>query len=139
MAMATKSPAKPDPKAEPDPGTDPKQENDPAGETSATLDDVKRVVSEALEPFKKLIGGGDPTPNPTESASDDKPAKRKTYRDEEDEMGTLVAAKVKELLSAEKASGENHPDPSAEKAKPEESPAKPAMSQRRVERFMGWK
>lgn len=132
--MAVKAPAKPE--VDPKPDENLKPENDPAGETSATLDDVKRVVSEALEPFKKFIGGGEPKVESESEGEPEKPTKRKTYRDEEDEMGELVASKVKELLAAEKIAGENHPDPSAEKAKSEESPAKPIG--RRVEKFMGW-
>lgn len=66
---------------------------------------------------------------------------RRTYRDEEEDMASLVESKITELLRKEKASGEHHPEPGETKAPPEPVPAQPQAQpekKRRVESFMGF-
>ena len=116
--------------------SEPPEQGDPPAEKSATIEDVNRVVTEALEPFRKLLGGGGPE---QDEEPDDEPApaargKRRTFRDMEEEMEDLVTQKVKDLLKREKSQGENHPEPGEEKAPPEPIPASPP--QRRVERAL---
>lgn len=93
------------------------------GLSSAIKQYVEEAVDKAVAGFKELTGKGE--------------GKRRTYRDEEDEMNELVGSKVKELLDAERIAGEKHPEPKADdKAAPEPIPAQPAG--RRIEKLMGW-
>ena len=118
MAVAKPPPAEPEAK--------PADPADPAAAEPA-----ESTIDEIVE--KVLAKIGDLTPDGKPAAE---PAKRKSYRDEEEAMGSLVAEKVRELLDLEKAAGEKHPEPEAGKAAPEPIPAMPAG--RRVEKFMGW-
>jgi hypothetical protein len=113
---------------------------DPPSEKSATIDDVKRIVGEAVDGIKELFSTKSQPEVEDEPAAKATPAKRKTYRDEEDSMEELVSAKVQELFAKEKATGsKNDPETAAattEKAPPEPIPGRPEG--RRVESFFGW-
>ena len=104
----------------------------PEESKSATIGDVKQIVSEAVDSIKGLFKPGEtPTEEPVA-----KPGKRPTYRDEEESMADLVSSKVAELIGKEKAQNENHPEPTGEKAPPEPIPAAPTT--RRIEKLFGW-
>ena len=93
-------------------------------------DDLETRVEKILErTLPKFLQRGNKEPK-------DGPAKRPTYRDEEESMFERVEAKVDVLLKAEKTSKENHPEPGESKAEPEPVPAMPRK--RRVESILGW-
>lgn len=99
---------------------------------------VRGIVSEAID---SLLGSGKARVVDDEETgeSEAKPKARRTYRDEEEGMSSLVEKKVKELLAKEKASGERHDEGKAStehKAPPEPVPAQ--SPRRRVERLMDW-
>lgn len=107
----------------------------------ATIGDVTRIVGEVVgdavqglkDMFKRTPSTGD------DESGTKTPAKRKSYRDEEESMEELVGKKVKELLETEKSTGSKNatePEKTEEKAPPERVPNQPRG--RRVERFMGW-
>lgn len=114
--------------------------SEPVAEKSATIDDVKRIVGEAVDSLREAFGGkSQPEVEDEPAAAVTKP-KRKTYRDEEESMEELVSQKVQELFAREKETGsKNDPETAAatvEKAPPELVPGRPEG--RRVEKFMGW-
>jgi hypothetical protein len=123
--MATRTPTKaetPEETPEPTPETPPEAPAANEGLMTKIGDMIDEKVKQALDGLKEVTGKGQG---------------RRTYRDEEDEMNDLVTSKVKDLLAAEKAQGEKHPEPDAStKAPPEPVPAQP--SGRRVEKLMGW-
>src|ERR1035437_4771479 len=109
----------PAPVADPKAGDPPADPPDPPAATESTVDQIVEKVLAKLDVLK------------TEEKPAGEPAKRKTYRDEEETMGELVTVKVKDLPPQERAGGENPPDPKTEKAGPDPPPAMPAG--RRVE------
>lgn len=101
-----------------------------------TLDDVRSAISEAIGGL--FDSGKAEVVDTTETTTAKAPAKRRTYREDEDEMEGIISAKVKELLAKEKA--EKRPDDDdkgADKAPPEVTPEKPKA--RLAERVMGWR
>lgn len=118
--------------------TEASAEGEPASAPETSDDSFAERVKDAVrDALGSLLDSGEvEVEDETEPAAKPEKAKRRTYRDEEDDMDNLVTAKVKELLDAEKKAGEKHPEPTEEKAKPEPVPAMPAG--RRVEKFMGW-
>lgn len=129
--MATAVRNKPTAETPAEPET-PETPAEPEEAKSATIGDVKQIVSDAVESLKGLFKPGEQPAEETPAKS----GKRPSFRDEEESMADLVSAKVAELIGKEKAQGENHPEPGEEKAAPEPIPAAPTT--RRVERFMGW-
>ncbi len=121
------------PKPAPEQAEPPEQPEVPA-EKSATIEDVRSIVAESLEPFKRLLSGGEPEAEEEPEEAPVVKGKRRTFRDMEEEMEDLVTRKVGDLLKREKSQGENHPEPGEEKAPPEPIPASPP--QRRIERAL---
>lgn len=122
----------PKPQTEPEVRTDPTPESEPA-DKSATIEDVRRIVTEAVSGILDRLGE-DPAEEVPETKPEAPKRGRRTFRDMEEEMEDLVTQKVKDLLKREKAQGEAHPEPGTEKAPPEPIPASPP--QRRVERAL---
>lgn len=108
------------------------------GGASATIADVERIVKEQFDNLLQHFKGS-PSPETPEKVAE--PAKRRTYRDEEENMESLVAEKVEELFARERETGSSNaktPETTtAEKAEPERIPGQPKG--RRVESIMGWK
>lgn len=92
--------------------------------------DIGEIVDKVVEKIQdKFKLGGKTTEEKT-------PAKRASYRDQEEEMNELVTSKVQELLKLEKESGENHETKKTEAKTEEKAPG--TTPRRRIERIMGW-
>ncbi len=118
------------------PAKPPSSGDNPAGDGAPSDADltakITAVVSDLLAKQSKAPAG-----EPDEGTR----PKRRSFRDEEDDMADAVRAEVARLLAKEKASGENHPAPGEMKAPPEPVPAQPQAQperKRRVESFMRW-
>lgn len=100
-----------------------------------TLDDVRSAIAEAIGGL--FDSGKAEVVDTTETTTAKAPAKRRTYREDEDEMEGVISAKVKELLAKEKAEQDKPKDDGPDKAPPEVTPEKPKA--RLAERVMGWR
>ena len=110
-------------------------DNPPASDPPSDADLTAKITSIVTE-----LLGKQPTAPSADPEEGSRP-KRRSYRDEEDDMAEAVSREIKRLLEKEKASGENHPPPGEAKAPPEPVPAQPQAQperKRRVESFMRW-
>jgi hypothetical protein len=122
-----------------DPEEDPEEDEDEPGKP-ATIGDVTRIVGEvvgdAVQGLKDMLKR---SPAPTGEDEPKAPAKRKTYRDEEESMEELVSKKVKELIATEKTTGSKNAGPEDKTEDPAPTERVPNQPRgRRVERIMGW-
>lgn len=111
--------------------------SDPEANTehSLTLEDVREAIADSLG---RLFDAGSAEVVDAGEKPAPAPKKRRTVREDEDEMEGLIAAKVKELLGKEKLE-QKPPDesaPATQSEQGEQAPEKP--KRRRVESIMGW-
>lgn len=121
--------------------------SDPADPAGTTTDDdlaqrIRDVVSETVGTLFDRGAQVRDSAEDEEEAPRSRPLKRRSYRDEEEEMGALVEKKVKELLGKEARSGERHEPaakpPAAAEAPPVGQPTDEKPKKRRIESIMGW-
>lgn len=106
------------------------------GTVSATIDDVKQIVSEAVQSLKESItGSSDTKPDDTESKSDEsegekkEPRTRRTYSSIQEDAKAMVKAAVSEVLGDIEHKKE-HEQLKVKKAPAQKSPIKVRPSTR---------